>query len=100
MPKGIKSVIGTEKIINGYLYVKVADGHWQLKHRIIMEEMLGRPLTKAEYIRFKDGNRKNLDPDNLELHLTNKSSLLKRIKEVKKKIADLQQELADLEGLI
>ena len=42
---------------NGYVYV----------HRLVMEEKLGRRLSRAETIHHKDGNRLNNSIDNLEL---------------------------------
>jgi hypothetical protein len=92
--------VGATKVINGYLYVKVEEDKWTARHRLIVEEQLGRALTKAEYIRFKDGNRTNLDPSNLVVHLKNKNSILKQIESLKSRIAALQQEVADLESCI
>lgn len=35
--------------------------------RLVMAAKLGRPLTKGEYVKYHDGNRWNLSPDNLYL---------------------------------
>ncbi len=38
-----------------------------LEHRLVMEEKLGRYLTKVETVHHKDGDRQNNSLDNLEL---------------------------------
>ena len=38
-----------------------------LEHRLVMAQVLGRPLTDNESVHHKDGNRLNNDPSNLEL---------------------------------
>lgn len=43
-------------------YVKV---HGRHQHRVVAEEMLGRPLAKGEIVHHKDGNKKNNSPENL-----------------------------------
>lgn len=40
---------------------------YQLQHRVVMEEHLGRPLEEFENIHHIDGNRANNDLPNLEL---------------------------------
>ena len=63
------SYIGT----NGYRYVKVHDredqveGAYELEHRLVMEEHLGRPLLGRESVHHKDGNKLNNAIDNLEI---------------------------------
>ena len=37
------------------------------EHRVVMEKLLGRPLTSDEIVHHKDGNIFNNSPDNLEL---------------------------------
>lgn len=48
----------------GKTYRKLNGRH---KHRVIMEQILGRPLKPSEIVHHKDGNILNNDPLNLEL---------------------------------
>jgi len=50
----------------GYVLMKTPDG-WKLAHRIIMEHILGRKLTRREVVDHIDGDRTNNDPENLRL---------------------------------
>lgn len=52
-----------------------AEGQWQgyiYEHRLVMEQHLGRMLTKDERIHHLDGNKRNNAPDNLRLCETDK----------------------------
>ena len=37
------------------------------EHRVIAEQIIGRPLAKGEIVHHKDGNKHNNDPSNLEV---------------------------------
>lgn len=67
MGRGAASEVGTERTApNGYQYVKVAERGWVLKHWTVWEEANGRQVDpEKEQIRFKDGDRSNLDPSNI-----------------------------------
>lgn len=59
--------IGSERINgkDGYIMIKVAEPNvWRLKQRVIWEEIHG-PIPKDCVIRFLDGDKTNLDSDNL-----------------------------------
>lgn len=64
--------IGHEMMVAGYLNRKVADGGLQREnyrpvHHLVWEEHHGRPIPKGHALAFRDGDRRNFDPDNLEL---------------------------------
>lgn len=63
--------IGTEIMVSGYMYVKVADvsrarkcENWKQKHRLLWESVNG-PIPEGHNIQFKDGNPMNITIDNL-----------------------------------
>lgn len=67
MTKGESVLLGSVRIAqNGYHYVKTADG-WKLKHHIIAEAQLGRPIKKTERVFFVDRDRTNFDPENIKV---------------------------------
>jgi hypothetical protein len=82
---------------NGYQYTRTKHG-WELTHRLIAEKTLGRKMKPTERVRFKDNNRKNLDPDNIEVYETSKGTPHKKRARIEARIAELQAELEDLGG--
>jgi len=63
---------------DGYLLVQAPKGHpgansngYIRYHRLLMEQTLGRYLLPEEVVHHIDGNKKNNDPDNLELFAHN-----------------------------
>lgn len=100
MPRGQTSEVGTERWSpNGYLYRRL-DTHWELVHRLIAEEKLGRKLSENEYATFADGDRKNLDPDNIVIRVRGRSSLRRRLAQVQERIRELQATEEELLGRI
>jgi hypothetical protein len=95
MPRGRTSEIGTVTVnANGYSQTKVAHGKWVGTHVLILEKKLGRQLKLGERAIFKDGDKGNLDPENIELvEVTNART-------IKAKIAKLQAEIEDRQGMI
>ena len=53
----------------GYVRVKAVagKGRWRLEHVMVMEEKIGRALTKKEVVHHIDGDRSNNPPSNLFL---------------------------------
>lgn len=51
-----------------------------LEHRLVMEEILGRNLTKSEVVHHIDGDKQNNAPSNLELFSTNGEHLKATLK--------------------
>lgn len=61
----------------GGSYVKVGGRH---EHRIVAEEMLGRPLKKGEIVHHKDGNKQNNSPENLEIMTQSEHAAIHSVK--------------------
>lgn len=100
MPRGEKKPVGAERVSqNGYVYVKMSDGSWKLKHHVVIEEKLGRSIdTDTERVLFNDRDRKNFDPDNLIVTAkkgvtkeTRRAQLEARRDEIEAQLADLEE---------
>jgi len=97
MPRGVSSNVGDERTSpNGYRYVRTESG-WKLLHRVIAEEKLGRELNGNEYVAFKDNDRTNLEPENIEVRQRGRSSLRRRLALVNSRLQDLAGVKEDLE---
>lgn len=51
---------------NGYC-VQTRMGKYLFEHRVVMEQMIGRPLLPQETVHHKNGKRDDNRPENLEL---------------------------------
>jgi hypothetical protein len=64
--------LGSETILNGYVYVKVNDipyskANWKPKQQLIWEEQHKEKVPPKHYVIFADGNKRNFDVENLVL---------------------------------
>ena len=101
MPRGQTVPEGTIRIAqNGYSYTK-RNGKWALTHHIIAEKALGRPIdTRTDGVYFKDGDKKNLSPSNIEVRVKGrwgKSSAARRAR-LEAQIEELQAQLDELDS--
>jgi len=67
---------------HGYVLVKVPKDHpmatkigYVREHRLVMAEVLGRPLTRREVVHHRNGDRADNRPENLELFASNADHL-------------------------
>jgi hypothetical protein len=106
MPKGQPAVVGsTFTNQNGYHHTKTEEG-WKATHTLLMEEKLGRKLSRNEFVKFIDGDRSNLNLDNLELRTRGDAKspqarlavLEARIEELQGEAEDLRQQIAGSNG--
>lgn len=97
--------VGSERVTgDGYIEIKIAEPNiWRGKHIIIWEKHNG-PVPKGHAVIFGDGNRKNLDIDNLilvsrqQLLALNKYGLIKNDADLTRTgvvIADLRQKISE-----
>ena len=76
--------IGSERLYNGYLEIKVSRSEWRWKHYLIWEAAHGE-LPKGHMLSFADGDNRNFSLDNLIAVSRDKFlyEKLKRAKEAK-----------------
>jgi len=97
MPRGRVSKPGDTMVnANGYHHTRTTEG-WRLTHHLIAEAKLGRPLGPGEMTRFADGDRANLDPDNIEVFERGRASIRARLAVIEARLAELYAEKAKLE---
>jgi hypothetical protein len=82
---------------NGYHYIRTEKG-WRLEHHVVAEKSLGRSVdTKTERVTFKDRDRHNLSPDNIEVVPKGKPSVEARKAALLARKEELEAQLAELE---
>lgn len=67
--KAVASDVGEVRYRRGYRWVRTEAG-WRAEHRVIMEQLLDRPLSADENVHHINGVRDDNRPENLELWLT------------------------------
>lgn len=98
MARGRKSKPGdTRWSPNGYHYTRTKT-KWELTHKLIAEETLGRPLRDNERIRYKDGDRRNLSPENIAVYTVKERSGEAKLAALKAKRDDLDAQIRELEN--
>lgn len=82
IPKNHRQVGSERTTVDGYVEIKVAEPNkWELKHRVIWEQHNG-PVPKNYVVIFLDGNKLNIDINNLalitraELKILNQNKLI------------------------
>lgn len=76
VPKNHREV-GSERInVDGFIEIKVSEpSKWRLKSRVMYEQYHNVKLTSKDVIIYLDGNKLNLEKDNLKL-ITRKDNLI------------------------
>lgn len=96
MPRGRTSEIGDTMVnANGYHNTRTERG-WRLTHQLVAEKKLGRSLLPDEIVKFVDGDKTNLEPDNILVIKKNTVSLRRRKAVLEARIEDLLAELAEI----
>lgn len=97
MSRGTAKAVGDQfENANGYLYEKTEAG-WEPVHKLIAEKRLGRKLKPEERAVFKDGNRRNRDPDNIVVvEKYNKQSLQAKLVRIEENIRELEAQADEL----
>ncbi len=95
----LRARIGSGVSAKGYRIVRI-DGQEYKEHRLVMERVLGRPLSANENVHHKDGDKPNNEPANLELWVKTQPCGQRATDRVKAALALLKEypDLAALEG--
>jgi hypothetical protein len=106
MSRGQANAIGdTFTSPNGYNYTKVETGphttKWRLTHHLVAEATMGRSINSdTETVRFKDGNRTNLSPDNIIVSPKKTGTASKRLAQLIAQRAEIDSQIKLLQAEI
>lgn len=84
---GARIPVGAERVDrDGYTWVKVAErpsrpdcnDNWRAKHRIVWEDANGTPVPDGCMVVFLDGDKGNLDPENLAIETLAEHAVIAR----------------------
>jgi hypothetical protein len=96
MARGKRSAVGDTRVApNGYHYTRTEEG-WELTHKLIAEQKLGRKLLPNERCRFKDNDRTNLTPDNIIVYEGKPKGSASERARLEARIEEMQARLAEL----
>jgi hypothetical protein len=70
-----------------------------LTHHLIAEAELGRPIARDETVRFRDGDRANLSPDNIYV-TQRKTSLRGKLAALEARKMELEAEIDHVKALL
>lgn len=77
---------GRNKMSTGYIRIRTVNKDYQLEHRVLIENKLGRKLLPSEVVHHIDFNKANNDLENL-LVFDNQSAHIKHHQQLKKQYA-------------
>ena len=108
MPRGVARPIGYEVTMkNGFVKVKTAEPDvWTLKHHVVAEQKLGRPLESGERVTLFNSKETRSDPkpeDVLVVKVKPKTQKTKkmtkdsRIEELEDRVGELKTYIVSLE---
>lgn len=93
--RGRASAVGETKVSpNGYHYTRTETG-WELTGRLIAAKNIGRKLRRDEQVRYFDGNRNNLSPDNITVRKVTAVTPDKRLARLEDKLREIQAQIDD-----
>jgi hypothetical protein len=64
---------------HGYILIRISNNKTRYKHRVVMEQYLGRKLNKNEIVHHKNGNKSDNRIENLELIMGNGTHIKEHI---------------------
>lgn len=76
--RGARDAAGVSIKPNGYMEITRGKDKGRSLHRVIAEQIIGRPLRPDEVVHHKDHNRSNNDPSNLQVMMRAEHTSLHR----------------------